>query len=311
MTKIGIIGSSMPLIHLADLINVTDGLELTGRYEGDNKSDAHFPKNAVLYPTLEALFRYVDSVVINHNDFKDISTVCKCLKHFKHVFLTEAQNLKYDDFIYLEKIAEESNVRLYLEFGGIAMRIPDEFPDNFKDTQYVDINHTFAPNEGICVGDRLSIALLHDLNFLTNLVSANVKKINANGWGFCEPGAGMLNVKVDFDNGTYANLLLVNSVKPREIKATLYGKSEIARISVSDNLFKLTSESLSHGQLSRFEKAVSQDNLLRHELELFLSAIQLKPLGLRSLENKYKSIRMTYLIHEKVNHFASINVFYS
>lgn len=311
MTKIGIIGSGEPLVRLAELINTTNGFKLTGWSDGDHRSDISFPKNVVLYPTLEALLRYVDSIVINHNNFEDISIISKCLKNFKHVFLIEAQNLKYDDFIYLEKIAEESNVRLYLEFGSLGFGILNDLHDTLKDFQYIDITHTFAPNEGICVGGRLSLALLRDLNFLTNLVSANVKKINANGWGFCEPGAGMLNVKIDFDNGTSANLLLVNSIKPRQIQAVLYGKSEIKRIIDSDNLIKVSKESLSHGQLDGFERIVSSEVLIKRELEMFLSAIQQKITGLRSIENKYKSIRMTHLIHEKVNYLASINVFYS
>ena len=222
-----------------------------------------------------------------------------------------AQNLKYDNFIYLEKIAEESNVKFYLEFGGHVPAIIEGLIDISKDIHYIDINHTFGPNEGICVDNRLSLSLLRDLNFVTNLVKANIKKISANGWGFCEPGAGMLNTKLDFDNGASANLLLVNSAKPRQIQAVVYCKSGITRIFVVDNIYKITKESHSHEQIEEVEKLTSSNNLLKDELKLFLAAIQQKSFGLRCIDDKSKAFRVNHLVHEKVNHFASNNIFYS
>ncbi|HEY4789317.1 MAG TPA: hypothetical protein VIH57_24875 [Bacteroidales bacterium] len=314
MIKIGIIGSDGHIQHLADLIKKNEDFELTGWYNDRCKDleDAIFPDNFIEYPTLEALFRYVDSVVVNLKTVSDPTIITKCLKYFKHVFLTDAQYLKYDDFGYFEKIADESNVKFYPEFGRLTSESIDSFLFGLKDLLYIDINHTFSPNEGICSGGKLSLALLRDIDFLTNLIHANVKKVFANGWGFCEPGAGMMNARIDFDNASSANLLLINSIKPRQVHTVLYGKSMVTTIYAIDNIIKINQESLSSGMMINcFETIIPADNSLKQELILFASAIQQKNFGLRSIENKYKSIRIAHLIHEKINHFASINIFYS
>ena len=301
------------MFHLAGLVKNIRDLEITGWYNEGYESFEEFlpPDDVIVYPTLDALFRYVDAVVVSHKNMTDVSSIIKCLKHFKHVFLTDAHCLKYDDFVYLEKIAEESNVIFYPEFGSITSENVPGLLENLKDLQYIDINHTFSPNEGICVNGRLSLALLRDLHFITDLVQANVKKVNAHGWGFCEPGAGMMNARIDFDNASSANLLLANSIKPRQLQVVLYGKSTITRISAIDNIFKINQESLSMGQINDFEKILPADSGLKTELKLFVSSIQQMASGFRSVENKYKSIRIAHLVHEKINHFASLNIFYS
>jgi len=312
MIKFGIIGSDRHLHQLAHLVKNTAEFELTGWYDDnfEKGNTIDFP-GLITYPSIDALFRYVDAVAISCKSDNPVYIVCKCLKHFKHVFLTDAQCLKYHDYNYILKIAEESNVKFYPEFGSF---IPDKIENlipNVKDVQFIDINHTFSLNEGICVDGRLSLALLRDINFITNFLKANVKKINANGWGFCEPGAGMLNAKIDFDNGASANLLLVNSIKPRQIQTVLYGKSEIVRINSIDNIFQISHESLTNWQVGCFEKIYAADSFLQYELNLFISYIQNKPQGLCLVDNKCKSIKTTHLIHEKIDHIASSTIFYS
>jgi hypothetical protein len=310
MIKIGIVGADKKILRLIDLIRTIEGVEITG-YCMNNEIDNSLNHNLLSYQTIEALFRYTDAVVLSHGPLKNVSIICKCLKHFKHVFLFGAQYLQYDDFTYLEKIAEESNVRFYPDFGTPASELLAGLCESLKDVQYIDLNHTFSATEGICDDGRLSLALLRDLNFLTDIVRVNIKKVTANGWGFCEPGAGMLNANIDFDNGAAANMLLVNSVKPRQLQIVLYGKSEIVRINLFDNTLKVTKESLTMGQTEDVEYKTSFDSAMKHEFKQFLSAIHSMPAGYRSIENKYSSMRMTHLIHEKINHFSSIGIFYS
>jgi hypothetical protein len=312
MIKIGIIGSDKHLMHLANLVRNTEDLELAGCFNDyyDNFENI-LPDNLATFSSLESLLRHVDAVVVNCNSEGSVAKVCQSLKHFKHVFLMEAQYLKYKDYSYILKIAEESNVKFYPEFGNIVPESIEKLIDGFEDVQFVDVNQTFSPTEGICEDGRLSLALLRNIAFVGIFLKSNVKKINTNGWGFCEPGAGMLNAKIDFDNGASANLLLANSANPCQTQVVLYGRSEIVRINVLDNIFKVSRESLSKGQLGSFEKIYPAESFLKHELKLFYSAIQQNRIGLNAIDNSLKSIRTTFLIHEKINHIASINIFYS
>ena len=312
MVRIGIIGSDWHLAHLSNLLRDIEEFELTGWInDGYNNESLPLFNGLVTYPSLDALFQNVDAIAVNSCTPDSISIIIKSLKHFKHVLLMDAQSLTYTDYNTILKIAEESDVTFYPEFGCFMPESIENFTDCLNDIQYIDINQTFSLNEGICVDGRLSLALLRNVNFITSFLRANVKKINANGWGFSEPGAGMLNSKIDFDNGASANMLLVNSIKPRQVQAVLYGKSETISINAIDNIFRISRESLLRGLLGCTEKIYSADCSLKNDLRLFLLAMQQSHYGLRSIENKHKSIRITHLIQEKINQFASISIFYS
>ena len=312
MIKIGIIGWDKHLQHLTNLVKGMEGFLLTG-WMNDSSENNEDPDSSELmaFHSFEAFHRCVDAVAITYKSDETFETICLCLKYFKHVFLLNAQRLKYKDFIYLHKISEESNVRFYPEFGSLIPDANDVPIEGLMGIQFVDLNQTFSPNEGICVDGRLSLALLRDVFFLTSLIGANVKKITANGWGFSELGAGMLNAKIDFDNGTSVNILLANSVKPRQTEIVIYGRCETLRISSIDNITKISRESLTKGQIDCHEKIFPKDSSLRYDLNNFFSSIHNIDSGLRFLEHKYQSFRMTHLIQEKINHFASINIFYS
>lgn len=312
MVKIGIIGSGSQLNHLTNLLRNSDDFELIGCFDDNYANfDPSISEKLLTFSSLETFLKQVDSVVIGCNSEGCVSKVCQCLKRGRHVFLIDSQYLNYGDYTSILKIAEESNVRFFPEFGSFVPENIENLIDGLADVQFVDVNQTFSPSEGICVDGRLSLALLRNITFIGSFIKANIKRINANGWGFCEPGAGMLNAKIDFDNGASANLLLTNSVNPRQTQVVLYGRSETSRISVVDNIFKVTRESLSKGHLGSYEKIYSADSTLKYELKLFLFAIQQNRIGLNAIEIRHKSIRSTYLIHEKINHIASINIFYS
>jgi len=88
MTKIGIIGSDKYLFQLADLFRGIDGFELTGWFN-DNYNDSaeiSLPYNVIPYPTIEALFRYVDAIALNHEAIYDNLVIEKCLNTLSMFF---------------------------------------------------------------------------------------------------------------------------------------------------------------------------------------------------------------------------------
>lgn len=312
--KIGIIGADK-LAHLvANLIKNIEGLEMTGCYHCDYSLSMEFATyhKIVPYPTLEAFLKNVDAIVINLNTNNAMLLIETCLKCFKHVFVTEAQQLGYKNYLRLEKIAEESNVRLYSEFGLDHGFILEDIAKRSNDLLFINASHTYAMNEGICMRGLLPSFILQDINIILRLIKANVKKINANCWSFNQPGAGMLSAKLDFDNGTSCNLLLVNSGNYEERHMTLYYKTEIIQIDFIENYIKVTSNSdYTDGRQKTIKYALTPENSLMHEIKLFQLSVQNNLSALRSADDKYKSIKVSHLIEEKINHFTSSHIFYS
>lgn len=311
MIKIGIIVSDTNAAQWVKLVKNIDDFELTGWYNiGCEISDTSYLSDLIAYPSVDALFNYVDAIVVSCQFDDAVYIICKCLKSFKHVFLADVQHLKYVDFTYLLKIAEESNVRVFAGIGGLWPELPDNQWLDCQNIQCIDLNHTFSLKESLCVG-RLSLTLLRDANFITHLVKANVKKIDAKGWGFAEPGAGMLHATIDFDNGTSVRLLLCNSMKRYQIQAVVYGKSEIVTVSSENNIVKISREPLNDSTLDNNEEVFALECAMLKEFKQFLSAIKQEQSGLISINNKHKAIQLTHLIQEKINHIATINIFCS
>jgi hypothetical protein len=313
MIKIGIIGSNKSLLQVTDLIKAFGDIELTGCYDEDYNKAKEFslPQNIIPYPTLESFFRYVDAVVLTHDLTSDILPIATCLKNFKHVFLLGAQYLKYPDFIYLEKIAAESNVILFPEFESHSANFQEALSDYINDVQFIEVTHTFPVTEEYCLSGRFSSSLICNLVLLTDLIRANVKRINANAWDFTESGAGMLNARIDFDNGSAANITLTNSIHPKQLQIEIYGKSEIVKFYATESTSLITKEPISNNQSDQCKTFPVKCDTISYGLHLLLSAIQQNINGTRSLENRYRSIHIAHLIHEKIIHSSSKNIFSS
>jgi hypothetical protein len=309
--KFGILGSDK-LAHFAvDVIRNTEGLEVTGCYD-DNYAivkDFALHYHIVPYHTLEALYRYVDAVVVNLKSNDAFCLVEDCLKHFKHVFLVNAQHLRYESYLHLEKIAEESNVKFYAFFGLNIGLLLNNLSNN-KELHYINIDHTYSSNHGIYLKGSLPALILQDVNLVLSVAHANVKKVSANGWSLVQQGSGILNVKLDFDDGSSSNLLWCNSGTREELKAVFYFKTEILHIDCVEHLINQNCIDYDGLQNTSSDYKFTDIELFQQELKLFKTSVQNNLSPTQMPDNKYKSIRVAHLIQEKINHLTSSPIFY-
>lgn len=312
MVRIGIIGSDYYSIQFANLVKGTVDVEFIGFY--DEKPDTRIQPewgSQPIFKSFESLLNCVDAVIINCKSADFVSKATLSLKRYKHVFLLEAKCLRYSEYCQLLKIAEESNTVLYPEFGILIPEHIDDLINVNEPVHFIDIKQTFSMAEGICFNGRFSKALLQSVDFAGNLIKANAKKINAQGWGFTEPGTGMIHAIIDFDNGSSVNILLSNSLNEPQVNLVLHGPSQTTRIDLINNRLKLCKEYLTTGQRSVVEKIYDVQDVLKSELLMFLSAIQHNFPGLNVVETRIKSLRTAHLMQEKINHPTFLNIFYS
>lgn len=313
MIRIGIIGTDRQLLSVITEIKAIYGIEITGCFSDNYNCTKEFSADSgiVPYPTLEALFRYVDAVIINFDVSWNVLLIAKCLKSFKHVFSVDAKSIKFKECEYLEKIAEESNVKFYPEFGNSILRVPEKLQESFLDFQYINIHHNLNYAQGGVVGERLSFALLQDLSSLLGICKTNVKRVNASGWNFCEPGLGMINARLDFENGSIINFMISSIVAPYKFQATLFTASIKAEMIFENGNGRIITHPISGGISENILISFSEGESLSHSISLFISSIHQKTDGLRALENQFRAIRINNIIREKINNFSSKNILYS
>jgi hypothetical protein len=313
MIRIGIIGSDKRLLTIIDLIKTLEDIEITGccceNYNYTEESSTY--TGILFYPTCEALFRYVDAVVINFDVAGNVPLIIKCLKNFKHVLSMDTQGIRHKDFEYLEKIAEESNVKFYPEFGEPIFKISEKLYSSLSGFHYMNIHHSIGCWPIVTGEEKIFSALLQNLSLLMNLTGANIKKISANGWNFCDPGSGMLNVKLDFDNGSITNMLIVNAIVLKQFHVVCYNASSKTDISIEKDIGHASILPLTEGMPENISITIPPNEAILQRLTLFISAIRQNSHGLKAIENQFKALRVNYIIHEKINNFSSKNILYS
>ena len=309
MVRIGIIGSDYYSIQLANLVKGSADAEFVGFY--DEERTFQETGNQPIFKSLELLLTNVDAISISCKSTDFVSKAIQSLKRYKHVLLLEAKCLKYSEYSQLLKIAEESNTILYPEFEILVPEPVDDLIPADEPVHFIDIKQTFPISEGICCNGRFSQALLQSVDFAGNLIKANPKKINAQGWGFSETDTGMIHAKVDFDNGSSVNILLSNSLSGHRVELVMYSPSQTTQITLINSELRLCKELLSTGQRYMFEKNYGIQDALKSELSMFLSAVQHNFPGLNVMESRIKSLRTVHLMQEKINHPTFLNIFYS
>jgi len=142
------------------------------------------------------------------------------------------------------------------------------------------------------------------------MTDANVKKISAGGWGIGLPGTGILNAKLDFDDGSTSSLLMFNSGKREELKVDFYYKSKIIQIICIGHIVKVTTKDYDDNQQKNLEFKFTDNELLLEEFKLFQASVQNSLSATQIPDSKCKSIRAAHLIHEKIHHLISSLIFY-
>lgn len=304
MIRIGIIGSDKRLLSVVDQIKAMENIRLTG-FLSEEGISATAPC-ATGYVSIEELLYHIDAVLLSSDVSMNTELIERCLKKFKHVLAIDVRAISYERMAYLEKIAEESNVIFYPDFGETLISLPKTI--GLTQFCYAGIKHSinyYSEHE------NLSDILIQDINWILNLSGANIKKINASGWSFCNPGSGMLNVRLDFDNGSTANIVLENLAATKQFQASFYDTFTKTNISFEGATGQVIVLSLKTGEAEGFTIAPSQGVSLLKALSLFISAIAQEIPGLRALEAQFKTIRVNNLVHERINSYSSKNILYS
>ncbi|MDP4208803.1 MAG: hypothetical protein Q8928_08330 [Bacteroidota bacterium] len=312
MIKIGIIGTDSKVFQAGKLVRNIEGFQVSGCYGDESlmlKEQADLYQFEV-FDSCGSLSEKSDAVIINAGTPDYFNIISNCLRNFKHVFVVDANCLRQPDFVYYQKLAEESNVCFYPEFGFKGASVLDVLSEYKADLQFVDIRHSLGGSNKLRFGSSLSSLLINDLTFLYGVTHANVQRVNANGWNFNPAGTGMISARFDFDNAVLANLLVLNSGSCEDFQMVLYTRSVLVKVLCAEEKFIISRESLSGTKMESTGMEVSSAIALKRELQLFLMSVN-NDLLMTRLDVKGQALRTSFLIQEKINQLISPDIFSS
>lgn len=320
MLKIGVLGAGhLGKIHIK-CIKQTEKYNLVGFFDPDKATAEAVAKEFGIpcFENAQALMEAVDVVDIVTPTTYHFECIQAALKLHKHIFVEKPVVATMEEARILAKEAENIGVKMQV---GHVERFNPAFVSAMpyiKSPKFIEVHRLAVFNpRGTDVPVELDL-MIHDLDILLSIVKSEVSHISASGVAIVSPTADIANARVEFKNGTVANitssrLSMKNMRKMRIFQNDAYiavdfldKSAEIVRLSDDADpqnplSFPIDLPNGTHKHLS-FEKPGCQaTNAIQEELSTFADAINNDTTPKVTLSDGIKALDLAYRIMEAVD----------
>lgn len=315
MLKIGVLGAGhLGKIHIK-CIKQIDCYELVGFYDPDAATAKAVEEELGVrcFATIEALIDAVEVVDIVTPTIQHFECASKALQRRRHVFIEKPIVATPAEASQLMKLADEAGVKVqvgHVERFNPAFIAAEPF---IKAPKFVEAHRLALFNpRGTDVPVVLDL-MVHDLDILFTIINSPVKHVSACGVAIVSPTPDITNARIEFENGSVANLTasrisLKNMRKTRIFQDDAYitvdfleKKTEITRIhdhEVSGYPYSLTLD-LPGGatrQITLERPEIHPLNAIQTELESFYDSIIHNTVPVVSIEDGVRVLNLAYEI---------------
>lgn len=324
MLKIGVLGAGhLGKIHLNCIKQIED-YDLVGFYDPDRATAAEVESKMDVrcFDSIDSLIDAVDVVDIVTPTIQHYHCASMALKKQKHVFIEKPIVATPDEANALMKQAVEAGVKVqvgHVERFNPAFIAAEPF---IKSPRFVEAHRLALFNpRGTDVPVVLDL-MVHDLDILLSIVKSQVTRVSASGVALVSPTPDITNARIEFENGTVANLTasrlsLKNMRKTRIFQDDAYitvdfldKVAEVVRLNddvdPSDPLsFTLCLADGSERQITLEKPEVHPINAIKTELESFYAAIVHNSEPAVTIEDGIAVLKLAYRILDAIDEAAS------
>ena len=319
MLKIGVLGAGhLGKIHIK-CIKQIERYELVGFYDPDAVTAKAVEEEMGLrcFASLETLIEAVQVVDIVTPTVQHFECASKALKLRRHVFIEKPIVATPEEASQLIKLADEAGVKVQV---GHVERFNPAFiaaEPYIKAPKFVEAHRLALFNpRGTDVPVVLDL-MVHDLDILFTIIDSPVKSVSACGVAIVSPTPDITNARIEFENGSVANLTasrisLKNMRKTRIFQKDAYitvdfleKKTEITRIhdhEVTGYPYALTLD-LADGQTRQItleKPEIHPINAIQTELESFYDSIIHNTTPVVSIHDGVRVLNLAYDILKEV-----------
>lgn len=323
MLKIGVLGAGhLGKIHIK-CIQQAGCYELAGFYDPDPVTAKAVEEEMGVhcYDSIDALIDAVEVVDIVTPTIQHFSCASKALGRRRHVFIEKPIVATPEEASQLIRLADEAGVKVqvgHVERFNPAFIAAEPF---IKAPKFIEAHRlAFFNPRGTDVPVVLDL-MVHDLDILFTIVDSPVKSVSACGVSIVSPTPDITNARIEFENGTVANITasrisMKNMRKTRIFQNDAYitidfleKKTEITRIhdhEVHGYPYSLTLD-LADGQTRQItleKPEIHPINAIQTELESFHDSIIHNTTPVVSIHDGVRVLNLAYDIL-KVSHNIS------
>lgn len=302
----------MGKIHIK-CIKQIDRYELVGFYDPDAATAKAVEEELGVhcFASIEALIDAVEVVDIVTPTVQHFECASKALQRRRHVFIEKPIVATPDEASQLMKLADEAGVKVqvgHVERFNPAFIAAEPF---IKAPKFVEAHRLALFNpRGTDVPVVLDL-MVHDLDILFTIINSPVSRVSACGVAIVSPTPDITNARIEFENGSVANLTasrisLKNMRKTRIFQNDAYitvdfldKKTEITRIhdhEVQGYPYSLTLD-LANGnsrQITLERPEIHPLNAIQTELESFYDSIIHNTVPVVSIQDGVRVLNLAY-----------------
>ena len=319
MLKIGVLGAGhLGKIHLNCIKQIPE-YDLVGFYDPAEVTSRQVEEELQVksYDSIDSLIDAVDVVDIVTPTIRHFECASKALRKRKHVFIEKPIVATPDEANALKKHADEAGVKVqvgHVERFNPAFIAAEPF---IGEPLFIEAHRLAQFNpRGTDVPVVLDL-MVHDLDILLTIVKSPITHISASGVSIVSPTPDITNARIEFENGTVANLTasrlsLKNMRKTRIFQRDAYitvdfldKKAEIFRINdtVDESNPLSATITLADGSERQITFQIPETqpiNAIKTELESFYGAIVHNTTPTVSIDDGINVLRLAYRILEAV-----------
>lgn len=224
MIKIGVLGVGyLGKIHV-QLLKKIPGFELVGFYDPnmERRLEAESMFEIPAFDSEDELIEACDALDIVTSTDAHFSCAVKAIRKSKHLFIEKPVSYSIDEAHELLKLSREANIKV--QIGHV---------ERFNPAFTAALPHIIRPiyieshRMGPILDRHLDIPvvldlMIHDIDWILSVVKSPLRKVTSNGVAVFNDTPDVVNARLDFSNGTIANLTVSHIATEKKRSAEIF-----------------------------------------------------------------------------------------
>ena len=299
MLKIGILGAnSIAETHLQALLNLGNLFDVVGFYEPNEELAIDFISKYQLkrFSNFDSLLDGVDVVDIVSPSIKHYEYASATLRRSKHMFIEKPMTTTLDDAKSLISLSKEADVKVQI---GSQERFNDAFEDVvglLNKPLLVETKRRVNKNKFLSNQCLVLDFMINDIDLILNVVKSGVKKITATALKVFNQVVDLIDVRIEFDNGSIAKLSIDKLGLVDSVVSVFYQTNNVVKVDFVENTQVIQNKE--DEQTQCFNSANSKMNELKSFHESIVNDTETKV----SLLNGLDTLIVVDKILDLINH---------
>ena len=298
MINIGIHTGHKNIQDYKKAIEPVTEFRFTGAYLNTFVKDAVKRNNGIhFFIDFDELINKNDAIVFLNYDVSQYEYLIKAVKSSKHVFFESVNMLELSDARELMKLAAEANVLFKIGLKDSCFACINDIKSEFENPLLVESiiqKRKRKEHTQFNIIDQEIIDLIFQI---LSLINGNVKRVSAKSVSSLHPYEDVVNINLEFDNGSIVSFSANLLSKKESNVITLYKHEQYLRV---DLLKKSILVKYQHGEKIVKRKLLRNNKAKINQLEDFRKAIEKGSVSLCSIEYGVKVLDVLQKIKEKM-----------